>query len=354
MSNKTAVSKEKKPLSKAVKITIATLAVVGLELGAIAAAVKVMEYRQNNTAPEYQSIKEQLFAQTQQLANLERLSVSVSTLSQNVSSQANALNIISDNLNALKEEVGNNQIRTIKNELTATSHRLETLEETQSQEALLLSIALMIKENVLYHRPYREEADILEKLSADMPNISADVATLLKYKDKEIANNEELAKIYQKIAKDFTFGADITPTSTEEKSTIKKGLNILKDSANHIKLDKIIVLKKQKKTDEQIKLLNTLSTLVNSYKFAEALKYIQDNEEFSKITLPAFAQWQKNVHDTMAFNQALSHIMNLQLNALRQDIKDGAVKMPKIKAMPVSDSLSEEPETIQDSDSAEE
>lgn len=352
MSNKTVVSKEKKPLSKAAKITIGTFLVIGLELCAIATAVKVVEYRQNNTTPEYQSLKDQISAQTQQLANLERLSVTVSTVSQHVSSNANALNLISDNLNALKEEVGNNQIRTIKNELETTSHRLQSLEEERSNESLVLSVALMIKENVLYHRSYVEEADILAELTANQPNISSDIAIISDYKDKEIANNEELAKAYQKIAKDFTFGTDITPTPAEEESSLKKGLNILKDSANHINLDRIIVLKKQKKTDEQIKLLNKLSTLVNGYKFAEALQYIQDNKEFGKITLPAFAQWQQEVRNTIAFNQALSHIINLQLRALRQDVKNDMLKMPKAEKTPIG--ATEEPEAVEETVSTEE
>lgn len=328
MSNKSVESKEKKPMSPALKTSLIALAVIGLEAGAIGAAVTLSDYRQRNLTPEYKVIQEQLSLQSARLTELEKLPLALSTASQQISANSNAINLISDNLNALKEEVGNNQIRTIYERLDTTGHRIESLEETQSKEALILSLALMIKENALYHRPFATEADILADLGEGIPQITADIATLLEYKTKEIADNEALAKTYQQMAQNFTFGTDITPEPKEETS-FEKGLNLIKDSVSHIKLDRVIVLKKQKKTDEQIKLLNALSTFVREYKFTEALQYIKDNAEFKKITNPAFGEWQKNVNTSLSFNQAITHIMQEQLNALRQDIKQGAVKMPK-------------------------
>ena len=328
MSNKSVVSKEKKSISPALKTSLIALAVIGLEAGAIGGAVTLSEYRQRTSAPEYKVIQEQLSLQAARLTELEKLPLALSTASQQISASSNAINLISDNLNALKEEVGNNQIRTIYERLDATGHRIESLEETQSNEALILSLALMIKENALYHRPFAIEADILADLGQGIPQISADIATVLEYKAQEIADNDALAKTYQQLAQNFTFGTDITPEPKEETS-LEKGLNLIKDSVSHIKLDRVIVLKKQKKTDEQIKLLNTLSALVKEYKFAEALQYIKDNAEFGKITNPAFGEWQKDVKVSLSFNQAISHIMQEQLNSLRQDIKQGAVKMPK-------------------------
>ena len=329
MSNKTVASKEKKPLSTATKISLAALIIIGLDLGAIAAAVKIMEIRQNGTNPEYQALKDRIATQTQRLDKLEKLPLSVSTISQQTSANSNTINLISDNLNALKEEVGNNQMRTIYTRLDETGHRITTLEETQSPETLILSIALMIKENALYHRSFADEAAILSDIGQNVPQISADITTISQYKDKEVIDNTELAEIYQKIAKDFTFGIEIAPESKEE-TTISKGLNILKDSVSHIKLDRVIVLKKQKKTEEQIKLLNNLNSLVEGHKFTEALKYINENAEFSKIADPNFAKWQQDVQDSITFNQALTRIIQTQLTSLREDVKKGQVKQPKI------------------------
>jgi hypothetical protein len=343
MSNKSVVSKEKKPMSAALKGSLIALAVIGLEASAIGAAVTLTEYRQRNSVPEYKHIQDKLATQSARLAELEKLPLALSTASQQISANSNAINLISDNLNALKDEVGNNQIRTIYERLDTTGHRIESLEETQSNEALILSLALMIKENALYHRSFAEEVDILATLSEDMPQVKSDIATLLEYKSQEIADNEALAKAYQQISQNFTFGTDITP-EPKEVSSLEKGLNLIKSSVSHIKLDRVIVLKKQKKTDEQVKLLNTLSTLVNEYKFAEALQYIKDNAEFSKITNPAFNQWQQDVTASLKFNQAITHIMQEQLNSFRQDIKNGAVKLPpKAESTPQA----EEPKPIE-------
>lgn len=342
MSNKSIVSKEKKPMSSALKGGLIALAVIGLEAGTIGAAVKLTEYRQHNSAPEYALLQERLEVLTTRLTELEALPLALSTASQHISANSNAINLISDNLNALKDEVGNNQIRTIYERLDNTGHRIETLEEMQNKESLILSLALMIKENALYHRPFAEEADILANLGEGIPQISSDISTLLEYKTQEIADNETLAKTYQQIAKDFTFGTDITPESKKETS-LQKGLNLIKDSVSHIKLDRVIVLKKQKKTDEQIKLLNTLNALVKKYKFAEALQYIKGNAEFSKITNPAFGQWQHDAKATIKFNHAIAHIMQEQLKSFRQDIKKGAVKFPK---KTVSKPLTFEPEPV--------
>ena len=339
MSNKSVVNKEKKPMSTALKASLITLAVIGLEAGAISAAVMLTEYRQQHSVPEYKIVQEKLDTQAVRLSELEKLPLALSTASQHISANSNAINLISDNLNALKEEVGNNQIRTIYERLDTTGHRIETLEETQSKETLILSLALMIKENALYHRSFAEEADILADLGEGIPQISSDINTLLEYKTQEIADNEALAKMYQQISQNFTFGTDITPEPKEE-SSFEKGLNLIKDSVLHIKLDRVIVLKKQKKTDEQVKLLNTLSTLVKEYKFAEALQYIKDNAEFSKITNPAFSKWQQDVQTSLKFNQSITHIMQEQLNSLRQDIKQGSVKLPKkVEAQPQPEDL---------------
>ena len=328
MSSKSVEKQDKKLASSALKISLITLAVIALEAGAIGAAVKLTEYRQRETTPEYKAIQENLAIQASRLNELEKLPLALTTASQHISANSNAINLISDNLNALKEEVGNNQIRTIYERLDTAGHRIEALEETQSREALILSLALLIKENALYHRPFADETRVLADLSEGMPEITPDVATLLELKNQEIADNKTLAETYQKIAKDFTFGMDITPEH-KEVSSLEKGLNLIKDSVSHIKLDRVIVLKKQKKTDEQIKLINTLSALVNEHKFADALQYIKDNAEFGKISNPLFGQWQNDVKTSIQFNQALTRIMQKQLSALRQDIKQGLVKMPE-------------------------
>ena len=115
------------------------------------------------------------------------------------------------------------------------------------------------------------------------------------------------------------------PKPEGKNTAVSKGVKMIKDTISGIHFDRVVVLKKEKRTEQQKNLLEQLTKLVNSYNYAKALNYINSNEELKNINNQDFKVWQEAVQKKEAFDNAVSHIIAAQLSALRQDIKDGVI-----------------------------
>ncbi|MBO5038580.1 MAG: hypothetical protein J6C85_03890 [Alphaproteobacteria bacterium] len=337
---------QKKPRFKALKWTGIVLGVVFLELGAIAASVKFIEFQNKKEQNRLENISEQLTAQNTRLAVLEKLPASVSANSKQISSNFNTLTNLLQELNQLRDEVGHNKLETINQKITSVSSRIESLEESKSLEALVLSLALIIKENTLYHRPFAKEAEILTNLTQGNENISADVKIINRFKDTSVADDYELADRFMKFKDDLSFTAQDNSaeqtSETSEKSTISRSIELIKDTVAGINFDKVVVLKKDKKTGEQKLLLTMLENLVKSHNFTDALKYIQENPEFANIKTPAFRTWQQEVTEKLEFDRAVSKLIASQLSSLRQEISQNNVTLPEPASAMQSENVEKE------------
>lgn len=324
---------QKKPRFKVLKWAGIVLGVALLEIGAVVASVKIIEFQNKKEQSRLENISEQLATQNNRLAVLEKLPASVSANSTQISSNFNTLTNLLQELNQLKDEVGNNKLETINQKISSVSSRIESLEESKSLEALVLSLALIIKENALYHRPFAKEAEILTDLTQGNMSASVDVEIINRFKDTSVADNYELAAQFMKFKDDLSFASKDSSseknTENTEKSTVSKSIELIKDTVAGINFDKVVVLKKDKKTDEQKLLLVMLDNLVQSHNFTDALKYIQDNSEFADISTPAFHTWQQKVKEKLEFDTAVSKLIASQLNSLRQEISENAVTYPK-------------------------
>ncbi len=149
MSDKAVDSVKKKKFTSILKWSAALLAVAILETGGIAAAVKISESKNAEQANRLQAALNQLTTQQGQINNLEQLPQSISASKQQIAANAGMLNLLSESLTTLKAEVGNKKIDLINQKMETLNHRMESVEETKNQEALILSLALIIKENAL-------------------------------------------------------------------------------------------------------------------------------------------------------------------------------------------------------------
>lgn len=323
MSDKAENSGKNKALVAILKWSMAVLAVAALEVGGITTAVKISESKNAEQANRLHTALNQIQNQQKQINNLETLPKAISANEQQIIANTNMLNLLSDSLTALKTEIGNKNIDLINQQVENLNHRMESVEETKNQEALVLSLALIIKENALYNRGFSREVDILTELSQNQENIANDISELNTLKDVKISSDTKLVEEFKVIADDFSFERPKKNTDSlskeENRSAVSKSIEMIKETVSGINFDKVVVIKKDKKTDEQKLLLQTLSNLVVAQNFKDAWSFIENNPQFNEGDNQAFAAWQQNVKQKIMFDSAISHIIATQLNALRHD-----------------------------------
>ena len=339
MSDKVVKNAEKKSLSKAVKWSLGVLAILVIVAGTIVASVKVTEIRGQADIAQLQNILEKISMQNARIDALEKLPSAVSTTSKQLEAASHGLNTLSDNFERLNEEAGHNKVPALVEQTSGLSHRIEALEETQSNELLILSLALMIKENALYHQNFVQEAEILAKLAQNTPSIHTDVETINLYKNETIADNMQLATQFFDIIKDFNFNTQSnTASENAEDDLVSKGIKVIKKTVSGMRFDRVIVLKKEKKTDEQKKLLADLTKAVRSYNYPAVLDIINTHPELNAAENQDFSAWQEKVKIKLSFDKAVSHLITEQLSALREDVKNDTIKIPAQQSPLESDS----------------
>lgn len=343
MSEKKKETTQKKPLSKGLKFVFYIFLIAFLLAGLFFAAVKFFDSRYSGEDIKLGQIATQLSEQNVRIKTLEQLPVSVSANTQQLASTAHALSILSERFNQLYEETGNNKMEKMAENLQAFDHRIAGMEEQKNTDALILSVALLIKENALYHRSFIEEADVLTELNQQNEKNMPEINIINQYKSTDIADNQQLAQRFAEIMEDFNFSQ---PTENQEKKETKfsKSIKMIKDTVSGMHFDKVVVLKKEKKTEHQQKLLDTLSKMVNAYEYANALEFIRQNRELAEVDNKDFTQWQNRAKDKVTFDAAVSKLVANQLKNLREDIKSETLSKPVVQSAPTenADTPSEE------------
>lgn len=321
MSQKSSKPRSKSSFSKIYRWIFIIITVVILEVGGIITATKLCESENVEYNEQISAIVGQLSSHGSRLNILEELPNIVADNSKQISSISNVISLLGDNLNIIKQDLANNKIENIDNELIKLNHKMETVEETKNQEALILSIALLIKENALYNRKFAQEVDILAELSANQNDITNDVNTLKELKNTIIVNGYTLAEQYKLFSDKLVFENNIKNENNEQKNTtVSKSIKLIKDTVAGINFDKVIVIKKDNRTDEQKILISTLNDFVNNHNYTEAIDFIENNTEFSKIENKDFINWIETAKKTISFDRAISNIISKELSAIRKDI----------------------------------
>ena len=189
MSVKVAKQEKKKDISKYIKWLIAVLLVIILEAGAIFSAVKISESRNIEQKEQMKFANGVINNQNQRLDILEKLPLLISENAKKINALSSSLGLFSDNLIAMQQVVNKETLNDLNTALQNISLRVETIEETKNNEALVLSIALIIKENALYNRSFAKDVDILKDLATDQPSIQGYISTLNSLKNENIEND---------------------------------------------------------------------------------------------------------------------------------------------------------------------
>lgn len=323
MSVKPVKQEKKKDLSKFIKWIWVALFVIILEAGAIFSAVKICESRNYKQSEQLQQTAGVINNQNYRLDVLEKLPLIISENTKKINTLSSTLGLFSDNLIAMQQTINKETIDNINNSLLDMGKKIEAVEETKNNEALILSLALIIKENALYNRSFAQEVDILVGLANEQPGIQNDISTIVGMKNDVIENDISLINKYNDFVGELVFEEKTIEANTNENnSAVTKSIKMIKDTVAGINFDKVVILKKDKKTNEQKILLSKLSNLVNSYNFTEALNLIHSNPQFNNIKNDAFIKWQVEVQKNISFNEAISHIIASELSAIRSSFNN--------------------------------
>lgn len=331
MSEQAVKTEPKKLKSKVFKWTSAIVAVSILEFGAIYGSVRISELKNIGYYNTIIDLSERVYKQEEKLNFLPDILDKIAANTQRIDKNTGLLQLYNENFLALKDEVGNKKVEVLNQQFSNLNHRLESLEETKSTDALILSAVLLIKENALYNRNFAAEADILAQLAQGQDNIASAVQTIVSLKGLPIVSNDELIKNYQQIAEGFTFAApneQLQENKEAGDNAVAKSIALIKDTVAGINFDKVVVLKKDKRTDAQKQLMERLASLVENHDFKNAVKFIRETPEFQKTQNQELTHWAEQAERRISFDEAVSYIIAAELNAIRQDFNHNENRLP--------------------------
>lgn len=328
MSEKASHTKENSGKKKILKWVSVFFLVSVLEIGAIFAAVRIAESRSQTRHYLIDGLVQKTDNLAKHLNQLSSLSTDISLNAQQIAETNGNLNLLIENFKALKEEVGNRKIELLNQQLATISHRMEAVEETKNQEALILGVALMIKENALYNRSFAQEVDILNELAHNQEVIQPELQVLTSLKNTPIIADDKLAQSYIQLIERFEFEPEPEHSTSQEKGAVAKSLDLIKNTVTNINFDKVVMVKKDNKTAEQKQLIAQLTNLVEHYSFEKAILFINQNEAFRRAENKNFDAWLKHVQEKVAFDKTISTIIRTELNAMRDDFKNKLISAP--------------------------
>ena len=319
-SEKTVQKDAKKRPSKALLLTSVALSIAILEALAIGGAVLITESRNKGQTLQLDQLTSQISRQQEEIRSLQLLPNAIRNNAQKIAENAGNLQLYAENFNNLKNEVGNRKVDILYQQLAQVSQRTEALEEAKSVESLILSAALLIKENALYQRDFSQEADVLVQLSNGQEDILSSVQTIQALKKQYIASDEQLIEQFNTIAKNFSFANTSQNNADKEESAISKSISLIKDTVSGLNFDKIVVVKKQNRTAAQEQLIAQLTALVNQHNFTGALDFIRSHQDFSLLETQDLSKWQADVERRISFDSAISQIISAELSSIRQSL----------------------------------
>ncbi|MBR5154676.1 MAG: hypothetical protein IKW58_03015 [Alphaproteobacteria bacterium] len=304
------------------KWSLYVIAVIVLEGIAIGTSFLINESKTKENSTQLDNLFSTLKAQQSRINSLEELPTRLTRMSSLIAENNGSIKLVEENFNSLKQEVGNKKLDILNEKISNFSHRIETLEESKNKESLILSVALIIKENALYGRDFSFEINVLNNMAQGQENIKEYIEKLFTYKNKPILDNNTLANRFYEIEKNFSFEKPEQPKIVEDrKDTVSKSIRMIKETVASINLDKVVVLKKDNKTAEQKELLSQLKTYVNAYQFGQALELIDNNSIFFNSQDKTFNTWYEDLKEKVQFELLISRIVVSELSAIREEIK---------------------------------
>lgn len=217
------------------------------------------------------------------------------------------------NQETLKTKAGQDIVLSLTAKTDALENKINGLGKVTSDNALILTAALMVKDAAAGGQPFEYEAAVLNQLAADTPyaattaKIADGAATGLPCRKTLIA---EFNKLYDAAHSNTEQTAETQPSAdTPEAKDWKDKINL--------KLSKLITIKYHNSDGELVEKdipEDEVYALVNDGKLTAAVDKMQDNPVYRT---EAFQKWQQLVQNRAQFNQEMKHLIATALAALK-------------------------------------
>ena len=230
---------------------------------------------------------------------------------------------ISNSINELHDKVGKietltNQYMNIKADSSAVislSERVDTIDKrTQrlnmltNDGALILTAALMVKENAATGLPVRFEAEILKQLSASQPDISTSVEFVLNNSEKQYPSDKNLIKKFNTIRQQI---ADKAKHQGTWKDRLLRKIN------EYIQISGPNFNQEENKMNT---VLDEVGGYVDDNQFAIAVEILSKPENSSLLAdNPDIENWFGITDSKLKFNRALNEICSYSLALMKTE-----------------------------------
>ena len=191
----------------------------------------------------------------------------------------------------------------------ATSVAVESAPAKQTQEILLASGALVVRDLAEQGNKFEYEAEVLQILAQGNLQAMKYVETMQKFAVSGIKGKNQLIKSFDKIFADLD-----TAKVKDEPETVSEAPQNWQDKTMAW-AKKLFVSKKGRKRPVFNQVNDEVYILVHEGNLGEALNALKTSEKYSSVSSEPLAQWQKQVADYLEFEHAVNGlIMNSLAN----------------------------------------
>ncbi|MBQ8481758.1 MAG: hypothetical protein IJ532_04425 [Alphaproteobacteria bacterium] len=179
----------------------------------------------------------------------------------------------------------------------------------QTQEVLLASGALIVRDLAEQGNKFEYEAEVLQILAQGNPQAMKYVEVMQKYAVSGITGKSRLIKSFDKIFADLN-----TAKVKEEQKTVAESPQNWQDKIL-VWAKKLFVSRKGRKRPVFNQVNDEVYTLVHEGNLGEALNELKTSEKYSSVSSFPLTQWQIKVADYLQFEHAVNGlIMNSLAN----------------------------------------
>lgn len=210
------------------------------------------------------------------------------------------------------QQVNDAAIEQITKQMEAESKMKLQNDKPTEPEVLLASGVLVIRDMAEQGLPFAYEAEVLQILAQGNPQASEYANQIQKYAVSGLTGSlaliEEFNTLYATLNEETVIAEEpkISPENETNIVWYEKIWNWFKEQAAHRKKIAKPIFKAEK---------DAVWTLVNEGKFAEALKKMQTDAKYAKVSLSALQEWKTHAEAYVEFDAAMrALIMNALAN----------------------------------------
>jgi len=238
-------------------------------------------------------------------AKIETIENKLETLNLITQNSAEKSDLLQQNFNTFaKSKADNEQIITLTNQINDLRNSTKKLSQTSNSGALLLTSAMLIRDNIYKGIGCKNEAEGLKILAKNIDNISQDVEFISNHCNTGFVSNNTLINNFNDIY-----------NQTEKKLQPKDEQNWKQRLST--KLGEYVQISNRNQPQQEpydpIKILSPIKQLVNGGDFSAALNELSKPQNQNLMSDENLQNWYEQTKNQLDFYKSLSNIINASL-----------------------------------------